>query len=157
MGIEKLPGELKAIRDGVDAFNPDARMAARSAFDAAERVWKMTPEIIEALTTMQEREERLNEMMAEIQMNGFNWMRAHDKLKAGKPYDLPKPADLPEALAAMQAREATLIRVLRDLVALWEGYQDSDLSQMNAHDCLVRYEVWNKANEALGTSGLVER
>lgn len=46
-----LADKLQAIRDSVDIFNPDARMAARSAFDAAERVWKMVPEIIVALRT----------------------------------------------------------------------------------------------------------
>jgi hypothetical protein len=44
-----LADELEAIRAGVDAFNPDARLAARSAFDAAEQVWKLVPKIIVAL------------------------------------------------------------------------------------------------------------
>jgi accessory colonization factor AcfC len=47
----KLAEQLEAIRNNVDAFNPDARMAARSAFDAAEQVWKMVPDIIAALRT----------------------------------------------------------------------------------------------------------
>jgi hypothetical protein len=48
----KLADELESIRGGVDAFNPDARMAAYSAFDAAERVWKMVPQIIASLRSI---------------------------------------------------------------------------------------------------------
>jgi hypothetical protein len=46
---EGLVERLKAISSNVDAFNPDMRMAARSVFDASEQVWKMVPEIINAL------------------------------------------------------------------------------------------------------------
>lgn len=50
-----IADELQAIREGVDAFNPDARFATRAADDAAERVWKMVPKIIAALRAMEAR------------------------------------------------------------------------------------------------------
>lgn len=39
--------------------------------------------------------------------------------------------------------------VLTKLLKLWDSYLDSDLNQMNAHDCLVRYEIWNEARAAI--------
>lgn len=59
-----------------------------------------TPEtgLVEALRRI----ERLNDLMRDIQMNAHKWMVAHDRLKAGKPYDLPAPADLPEALRLLK-------------------------------------------------------
>jgi hypothetical protein len=50
----------------------------------------------------------LNDWLAEIQMNAHKWMEAHDKLKAGKPYDLPKTADLPDTIEALSERIAVL-------------------------------------------------
>ena len=44
----------------------------------------------------------------ETQMLAFKWMEAHDKLKAGKPYSFPKPADVPEAIARTAKATADL-------------------------------------------------
>ena len=41
--------------------------------------------------------------MAETQMLATQWMKAHDCLKAGKPYDLPKPSDLPDEIQRLNA------------------------------------------------------
>jgi hypothetical protein len=35
------------------------------------------------------------------------------------------------------------------LLRQWNAYRESDLSQMNAHDLLVRYELWNALDAAL--------
>jgi hypothetical protein len=35
------------------------------------------------------------------------------------------------------------------LLKQWNLYRESDLSQMNAHDLLVRYELWNALDAAL--------
>lgn len=43
--------------------------------------------------------ETLEARLLEAEMRAHKWMEAHDKLAAGKPYDYPKPADLPDALA----------------------------------------------------------
>lgn len=40
------------------------------------------------------------------------WMEAHDRLKAGKPYDLPKPADLPNAVKQLEAENKRLREAL---------------------------------------------
>jgi hypothetical protein len=56
-----LADELEAIRRGVDAFNPDMRSAARSAFEAAEQVWKLVPRIITTLRAQPN--ERLREAL----------------------------------------------------------------------------------------------
>jgi hypothetical protein len=42
-----------------------------------------------------------------------------------------------------------LIDAASALLSQWKRYLDSDLSQMNAHDILVRYELWNALDEAL--------
>jgi hypothetical protein len=62
-----LADELVAIRHGVDAFNPDARIAARSAFEAAEQVWKLVPRIITTLRAQSayNPNERLREALEE--------------------------------------------------------------------------------------------
>jgi hypothetical protein len=46
--------------------------------------------------------ERLRERLAETQMLASKWMEAHDCLKAGKPYDFPQPANLPNEVAALK-------------------------------------------------------
>jgi hypothetical protein len=55
--------------------------------------------LCDALESAQAEIARLNDWLVETQMNAHKWMEAHDKLKAGKPYSLPSPADLPKALA----------------------------------------------------------
>lgn len=72
-----------------------------------------------------------------------------------------RPAtELRHAVAHLEAENARLqsqlnaaTEALTGLCDLWRNYQDSDLSQMNAHDCLVRYETWDKAIAALKTVG----
>lgn len=51
-GAVGLVERINAIRADVffDAFNPDARMAARSLFEAQEKFWALAPEIIARLT-----------------------------------------------------------------------------------------------------------
>jgi hypothetical protein len=50
-------------------------------------------------------------------------------------------------------REAGVDSRLRDaahgLLRQWNAYRESDLNQMNAHDLLVRYELWNALDAAL--------
>lgn len=46
--VNDLADELTQAAE-VDAFNPDARMAARSIFEAQERVFKLVPRILEAI------------------------------------------------------------------------------------------------------------
>jgi hypothetical protein len=41
----------------------------------------------------------LEDALLEATVRAHKWMEAHDKLAAGKPYDLPTPADVPDALA----------------------------------------------------------
>jgi hypothetical protein len=63
-------------------------------------------DVIEAQSATIERlsaeNEALNDRLVETEMRAHQWMRAHDLLKAGKPYDFPSPADLPNALAELE-------------------------------------------------------
>jgi len=60
------------------------------------------------LVALRTENERLNERLVETQMLAFKWMEAHDKLHAGKPYEFPKLADLPDALAMLERYETAL-------------------------------------------------
>jgi hypothetical protein len=60
----------------------------------------------------------------------------------GKRYANP---DGPEAADTIEK----LVKALKALTFLWNSYQESDLSQMNAHDCLVHYDTWNRARDLL--------
>jgi hypothetical protein len=62
---------------------------------------------------LREENERLYERLVETQMLAHKWMVAHDKLAAGKPYDYPKPADVPECVAENER--------LRDALEQLEG------------------------------------
>lgn len=56
----------------------------------------------DSLEGLKAENERLYDLLVETQMIAFKWMVAHDKLHAGKPYDFPKPADLPDTLSQMR-------------------------------------------------------
>ena len=64
------------------------------------------------IATLQAEKEQLNGRLAETQMLAFKWMEAHDKRAADKPYDFPKPADYPDALATLQAKVKMLESLL---------------------------------------------
>lgn len=83
----------------------DARLIAE-AFNVATETGLSPRQLAERLRIA----ERQN---ADVQMNSFMWMNAHDALKAGKDYSLPTPADLPNAIARAEAIEAVLIAVKR--------------------------------------------
>lgn len=63
--------------------------------------------------------ERLRERCIETNMLAHRWMAAHDKLKAGLPYDLPAPADVPESEARALAAEAQ-VKVLSEALGRLE-------------------------------------
>lgn len=44
----------------------------------------------------------------ENSMRAFNWMAAHDALKAGVPYEYPTPEDVPNIVARAETAEASL-------------------------------------------------
>jgi hypothetical protein len=53
----ELVAKLKAIRSEVDVFHPDMRVAARSVFEAQEKVWKLVPDILTALEVADTRQD----------------------------------------------------------------------------------------------------
>lgn len=57
-----------------------------------------------------DRERAWNDRLCETQMLAHKWMVAHDRLQAGKPYDFPKPADLPDT-----------VKVLREALIDWRN------------------------------------
>lgn len=58
--------------------------------------------------------ERLYERLVETQMLAHKWMEAHDKRAAGKPYDYPKPADVPECVAENERLRAALAQTTNE-------------------------------------------
>jgi hypothetical protein len=44
----------------------------------------------------------------EVSMLAHKWMAAHDMLAAGKPYDFPTPADVPNSIARADSLQAQL-------------------------------------------------
>lgn len=57
--------------------------------------------------------------IVDMQVLAYGWMVAHDRLKAGEPYNLPKPADVPSLVAerdAALARMAVLEAWLRRMI-----------------------------------------
>jgi hypothetical protein len=52
--------------------------------------------------------ERLRAICYDTQMLAFKWQEAHDCLKSGLPYPFPRPADLPDAIAAKDAEISEL-------------------------------------------------
>jgi len=69
------------------------------------------PKILAALEQASTRLRDMEERLVETQMLAHKWMEAHDKLHSGKPYDFPKPADLPEALARLRDMERALAKL----------------------------------------------
>jgi hypothetical protein len=53
--------------------------------------------------------ERLERRNVELSVQGYNWMVAHDKLKAGKSYDLPTTMDVPKLQAEVE-RLRTIVK-----------------------------------------------
>lgn len=80
-----------------DWLNDERRAEARAALEAASHPLEQQQAVSGDVV------ERLHERLADTQMLAFKWMEAHDKLHAGKPYEFPKPADLPDALAEKDA------------------------------------------------------
>jgi hypothetical protein len=54
--------------------------------------------------------------------------------------------------AASPAPRDTLVEAAQALLKQWESYLDSDLNQMNAHDILVRYDLWKALDAALNST-----
>jgi hypothetical protein len=59
-----------------------------------------------AIQTLTAENERKQARILELNMLAFKWMDAHDKLKAGEPYDWPCTTDMPDALARIAELEA---------------------------------------------------
>lgn len=57
----------------------------------------------------------LRGILAGDQMLAYKWMVAHDRLKAGKPYEFPTPTDLPDAIKRRDSALATLRQVRLDV------------------------------------------
>ena len=95
-------------------FNAERWNADADFIAAARTGWPKALEAIEARDKKIERlkaeNERLQRSNAEIAMNGYRWMAAHDRLKAGLSYDFPTPADLPKA----EAERDEAVRLLRE-------------------------------------------
>lgn len=100
LGDDALALAAKQMRAVLTDGDYDDVVALSSALEALG--------VENAIQSLQSDKDQLLEQMAEIQMNARKWMEAHDKLKAGKPYDLPSPADFPDALQSLQSEIASL-------------------------------------------------
>src|SRR4051812_11180050 len=81
---------------------------------------------------MVEQIERLNDWLVETQMLAHKWMVAHDKLKAGKPYDFPQPADLPNAVAALSSERDLLVERVAELETKLARCQEHNRKMLRA-------------------------
>jgi len=98
---DDVSGELE--RDISLAATLAGEYAGNDTFDAVRRVIALAREA-----------EGLRERNAEAGMCAHRWMVAHDRLKAGQPYDLPAIADLPDATARALKAEAERDAALRE-------------------------------------------
>jgi hypothetical protein len=85
-----------------DTDDEDVRVFCRAVADA----------VLALIEPVMDENEFLRTQAAEIQMNAFKWMEAHDNLKAGKPYDLPSPADLPNVMEENERLRGTLEKIV---------------------------------------------
>ena len=92
--------------------NPTDWEPSEAMKNAARTAWKepfeigFAPVIIAVRPLIiAEEQERNSDQMIEIYQLAHEWRVAHDKLLAGKPYDLPKPIPVPEIIAQIEAAE----------------------------------------------------
>jgi hypothetical protein len=76
----------------------------------------------EAITTLERDVERIEQVNLENAMLAYKWMEAHDKLKSGKPYKFPEPADLPNAITTLQSQLAEAREALEGAEITAGGY-----------------------------------
>jgi hypothetical protein len=122
IGENEIPSEVPLI-ERLRRVPKDARLIYEHSptCSSITPVGLLSHEAADKLESLSEQNERLYDWLAETQMNAIKWMEAHDKLKAGKPYDLPSPADLPKALESLSERICGLERALRKLVNVIDG------------------------------------
>jgi hypothetical protein len=82
--------------------------------------------------------ERLERRNVELSVQGYNWMVAHDKLKAGKPYDFPTPMDVPKLQDRLNQLVECLERIPRHVISPSEFRRIGD-------GCVVRGDELDKA------------
>lgn len=83
----------------------------------------------------------------ELQVLAHGWMVAHDMLKAGEPYDIPRPTDLPDAikdLAEARAEVEQVRKIISPMVRCWRDGDDISLSD---------YELFRAALTKGGENG----
>ena len=94
-----LRAQRRFLKDGVES-------TTGFSFDALAHLYEKSADTIT----------RLEEQLLEAQMRAHQWMQAHDKLKAGKPYEFPKPADLPDTITRLQAALEPFARIGGDIL-----------------------------------------
>jgi uncharacterized coiled-coil protein SlyX len=87
-------------------YAPDPLVA--EAADTIEALTAQRAALMAEVEAMQDTAAFASDRSVEAMMLAHNWMVAHDCLKAGKPYSLPTPADLPNAITELHARIAQL-------------------------------------------------
>lgn len=126
-----LCGMVEDCCDEIDRLN--SRLAQQASFIAVLQL-----KIDQQVETIAATEAR----NVDVSVLAHKWMEAHDKLKAGKPYDFPSPADKPALLARAEAAEQALseaIEALKPLAVLGIARRETmpELADYNTafYDC----------------------
>lgn len=94
-------------------------LAANAAESGADVLLKELADTIERQAReLAEAKQKLTyteESAADTAMRAHKWMVAHNNLMAGKPYEYPEPADLPNAIARAETAEAEIARLTTPL------------------------------------------
>jgi len=109
-----------------------------------------TDDAIAALTQLDELRARYDERLTDLQMLAFKWMDAHDKLKAGLPYELPKPADVPDTMAQLDKLRAALEPFAKCAEQLKNRTDFGDKVIVSVGQTVLTLDDFNQARKALG-------
>jgi len=101
-------------------------------------------------TQLDELRARYDERLTDLQMLAFKWMDAHDKLKAGLPYELPKPADVPDTMAQLDKLRAALEPFAKCAEQLKNRTDFGDKVIVSVGQTVLTLDDFNQARKALG-------
>ena len=132
--IEHLEGVVRL--DELDLYSLWLMRQAADALSDPNPILAATVEEAEAARQELEREAtRLNARNVEASILAYKWMVAHDHLRVGLPYDLPRVADVPASEAARQSAEArveALEMALHEIIDLAPATQEVCAASMMA-------------------------
>lgn len=83
------------LRDEYQPRTPERLVEILRAVDNPRSWQREAAALIAALPALIAERDQLRELNVEVSVRAHKWMEAHDKLKAGKDYEFPTPADVP--------------------------------------------------------------